>query len=183
MAPPRRGAVVDDSRSEASSGPRESKGKARRTANGVITSREAKGSSNPAGVTSAPPIQGENPDQAKVRSPPQGCHCYPSLSSPAPNTVFVPGALVRYAPRNPTLLPSRLQTKHPLRLLHRLLLPTPLQRHRPPLSYLPRRQTQPNLSIPTGPRSKRTLGRKLLPECRRRQNPSRRSIGASICSQ
>lgn len=72
MAPPRRGAVVDDSRSEASSGTREHKGKGRRGGNGAAN-RDAKGSSHAGGVTSAPG-HGQHSDQAKV-----GCCCHKSF--------------------------------------------------------------------------------------------------------
>lgn len=60
MAPPRRGAVADDSRSEASSGTKETKGKGRRAGNGSAATREAKGASNTAGVTSAPAQHAED---------------------------------------------------------------------------------------------------------------------------
>ncbi|RMJ20918.1 hypothetical protein PHISP_08212 [Aspergillus sp. HF37] len=69
MAPPRRGAVVDDSRSEASNGPREPKGKSRRGGNGASATRDAKAPSNAAGVTSAPAHGQHSSDQAKVPWP------------------------------------------------------------------------------------------------------------------
>ena len=67
MAPPRRGAVADDSRSEASNGAREPKGKGRRAGNGPAASREAKGS------TTAGPSRGPTSHAQHAEDPQKVC--------------------------------------------------------------------------------------------------------------
>ena len=121
MAPPRRAAALDDSRSEASNGPREPKGKGRRGGNGTAASRETKGSSTTAGVTSAPAGLGQSEDLPRVRSVRSLLQQHHQLAGQPANeanesVLTVSDPLVRYAARYPAFIPPRLQTGYTQRL-------------------------------------------------------------------
>lgn len=163
MAPPRQrtAAIVDDSRSEASSGTREFKTSAPKSRK-TNTAVKDKASVTSAPVATGQPIE-EQPrvrnsekknlkegkrrekfsesgkpttSEAKEQSMPQT-----DLANISPH--HLTGPLVRPPPRYPPRLPPRPQTSHPLRLLNRLLPPPPLPWCRPTLPNSPRCSPRP----------------------------------------
>lgn len=168
MAPPRQqrtATVADDSRSEASSGPREPKmttGKGRKGANGTNSSSRVDGRASAvvnaanANVTSAPAQQQSLEELPNVSTSFFTFGLYVSDMLFSECAVPLPvltqsDPLVRHAPRHPPLLPPRLQPSHPKRLLQNLLAHPPLARHRPPITNLTSRPTLPDPCAASAP--------------------------------
>lgn len=169
MAPPRQrtAAIVDDSRSEASSGTREYR-------NTAPKSRKTATAKDKAAVTSAPAHHDQHADeQPRVRlyfhlkgrtsvqpstRNPTHTHTHTQSQILAPShshklTNIIPIApLVRPPTRYPPRLPPRPQTPHPIRLFKRLLPHRPLPGHRPALPNRPRRPPRPILLAQPPPR-------------------------------
>lgn len=164
MAPPRQrtAAIVDDSRSEASSGTREFKTSAPRSRKtGTAAKDKASVTSTP--IAAEQPIEeqprvrialnklyrgkGEKSRRAanqrrQKREEERAVNSSESISLTYP-PVLSTGPLVRSPTGHPPRLPPRPQTPHPLRLLNRLLPPHPLPRRRPALPNSPRSSPRP----------------------------------------